>query len=497
MLKNIIKYSIIVNVGLFLGRLVGFLREIIIADKYGAGDYADVAILVLTLPDVMVNILVGGALSAVLIPAFSRDKERSFDLFFQASIFFGLFAFLISFVLSINSGLVTSIIAPGLKSEVLDKASDGVMAVVYVIPFFVLTGVSTAILHFRNQFLVVGLGTFIFNVVVVFMLVVSNSDLLVFYVVLSVFFGALLRWVSQLVVLFYKQSRPHLKDVFDGFLIDKGLIFSYFQAVISGGVLFVYPVIARSYSSYDGSGGVAIFSYATKLIELPLLFCVSFLSIVLFPKLSIFFNEDKSKYNQYVFNGFQLSFALSLVAVVTIAAVSESYVRVVYGMGLSEDALQRLLVAFRTGLVLVILQGLVTYFMMVLHSSGKHSIPLYFNGVGMAALWFSLASYESLAVSQVFMVMVYVYVFLLTVYFVFICFVLDFFERFLADLYFILCSSLIAFLFGFVLKEVKGFFVSDIFIVGLGVLFGLLCVVAISLCHKKVFKYFREKLLDV
>ncbi len=57
---------------LALSRASGVLRESALAAAFGVGAAADAVVLMLTLPDLMVNVLLGGALSYVLLPQWAR-----------------------------------------------------------------------------------------------------------------------------------------------------------------------------------------------------------------------------------------------------------------------------------------------------------------------------------------------------------------------------------------------------------------------------------------
>jgi len=83
MIKSILLSTIVLNVGLLLGRLSGFVRESIVATTYGTSSQADIVVLMLTVPDLLVNILVGGAMGAVLIPEFNSSSGNAKKLLFQ------------------------------------------------------------------------------------------------------------------------------------------------------------------------------------------------------------------------------------------------------------------------------------------------------------------------------------------------------------------------------------------------------------------------------
>ena len=80
--KDIFLSSFIVTFGLLLGRLFGFLREVLIASKFGISSESDIATILLTIPDFLVGLIAGGALSAVLIPEFQKIENMRLKINF-------------------------------------------------------------------------------------------------------------------------------------------------------------------------------------------------------------------------------------------------------------------------------------------------------------------------------------------------------------------------------------------------------------------------------
>jgi putative peptidoglycan lipid II flippase len=62
---------------LLASRVLGLLRESVQAATLGATGQGDVAILMLTLPDLLTGILAAGALSYVLLPLWARQPARA------------------------------------------------------------------------------------------------------------------------------------------------------------------------------------------------------------------------------------------------------------------------------------------------------------------------------------------------------------------------------------------------------------------------------------
>ncbi|RYY95353.1 MAG: hypothetical protein EOO24_23015 [Comamonadaceae bacterium] len=59
---------------LLASRLLGVVRESALAAAFGSGGLADVAVLMLTLPDWVASVMASGALAYVLLPAWSQQQ---------------------------------------------------------------------------------------------------------------------------------------------------------------------------------------------------------------------------------------------------------------------------------------------------------------------------------------------------------------------------------------------------------------------------------------
>ena len=164
MTKKILFSFIIVNLGIIFGRFSGFFREISIADIFGVSIYSDIAIILLTLPDIIINLLIGGALSSSLIPYMASNDEFKNRIAYQAGLLFFLVFIFISVIFSINSEIIIKLIAPGFNRESVGLAIDYLPYVFYIIPLCVVTGVTTSYLNYNEKFMIPSLGTLFFNI---------------------------------------------------------------------------------------------------------------------------------------------------------------------------------------------------------------------------------------------------------------------------------------------------------------------------------------------
>lgn len=415
MFKRILSASIILNLGLLLGRLLGFVREILIAEAYGANWQADVIVTILTLPNILINILVGGALTAALVPSFTADRSGSRTLAYQVSLVIFLVFIGIAALLAWQSPVLTQLLAPGYSGQAAAVAESGVAIVVLLLPLFVLTGVTTALLQARERFAIPSLGTFFFNAVLIAGLwfAIQQDTFSVNVIVMSVFAAGALRYVSQLLAV-----RPSFHPVvcLRPWQISGDLVRRYWQAMLSGGVIFIYPVAARAYASMVGEGGVAMFSYAMRLIELPLLLCVSFLGVVLLPRLSEAYAQNREMFSKLVVYGFQAVFVLGTVAVTTLFVGRQSYTRLVYGRGVQPEALQDITQLVAVGLLCVLFQGAVVFMTATFNAARKTHLPLVINFAGGVGLLFFLYVGNSNSLLQIMITLTSVYGFLAIIY---------------------------------------------------------------------------------
>lgn len=382
MFKALLLSSLAINFGLLLGRLSGFAREAFVATTYGATAQADIVVLMLTVPDFLVNILIGGALGAVLVPEFTQHPEQARKLLYQSLLFFGVVFSGVAAGLYWQTDTLVSLLVPGFAKAQAAQAAVALGWVIWLIPLTVLAGVVTAFLHARNMFAVAALGTLIVNSAIIAGLILVYFEYgSLRLVAVCVLLGGLIRMLSQLMQVRLVWSP--LASLFPGRL-NKALLMRYGQAMLSGSVLLLFPVVARALASYEGEGSVALFSYATRLIEFPLAIAVTFLAAVLFPRLAQSFSADPVQHRQLIRYGVQITLGLSLVAATTLISLSNAYAEFVYGHGDMNDSSVALVGALTTiGLAALPLQGLSSFLTAVFNARKDTLTPLLLNGTGL------------------------------------------------------------------------------------------------------------------
>jgi len=274
---------------LLLGRLTGFGREWLLSARAGASGSSDLAIVLLTLPDLLVNLLLGGGLGATLVPVLQQlptaQRQR---LAAQVALPVGAAFALLAVLLALGAPGLLELLAPGVPLAHRAAAQLPLGLALLAVPLTALAGVSTALLNASGRFGLGACGTALFNLLVIAAL--ASRLPLVWAVAAGVLAGALLRLLVQVVGASSGTpagagQRP--VGIWQGpWLVDRPLLrrFGGNFGFVTGLVLL--PPIARAWASTADPGTLSLFNYAGKLVDLPLGVLMGALSTVLLPHLA-------------------------------------------------------------------------------------------------------------------------------------------------------------------------------------------------------------------
>ncbi|MEQ1705302.1 MAG: lipid II flippase MurJ [Rickettsiales bacterium] len=295
-IKKLLSAGTIIAFGMLAGRVLGFLREMLLATYFGAGSDANIAISLLLIPDFITALLIGGAVSSVLIPAFAeRDEERSLALFWQS-----LLLFVVIFI----------VLAVGLS---LFLQYDFIAIALCSLPLTAATGIFTAYLQHKNKFIVPAFTTVIFNSVILGALWFLPADLLTLAV--AVIIASFARLMAGYMA-FFRAGGQYINIISAKPEIDRKLLVAYGQSATSNmlSILILYtPFMLAALFSL---GDFALFNYAFKLIIFPSVLLQTVIQMVVLPwfvgNLKLSSNSNKT-YNYSIWIGLVASFGVSLV----------------------------------------------------------------------------------------------------------------------------------------------------------------------------------------
>lgn len=368
--------GVLLSLALLVGRLAGFVRELLLASSLGLSANADVAIVLLTLPDLLVNLLLSGGLSIALVPALrNAKKENAAALFQQASIAVAVLFSLMALAFVLAPSFFLGAMAPGIHLPLAIKSSGVLLALGFALPLTALSGVSASALNASNRFFVAGCGTLIFNLcIIVGLLSVRSTDQILVMLCWAILFGAALRWLSQLVAI--PEIYRHRSE--RGLLLDMHLLRTFFAGLTASSLLLLVPVVVRAFASMLGVGQIAAFNYANKLVELPLGILITTLATVAYPRMCELFASDQATLAmQELQQILQRATLLSIAVVIPGIWFADSVVTLLFLRGnITVDAVGSIVRLMRIALLTIPCVGISSLAAATLNAQGKTSTVL-------------------------------------------------------------------------------------------------------------------------
>lgn len=299
--SNFLKSGLIVAIGVLLGRVSGFFRDILLAREFGATAIADGIMLILTLPDLLTGLFVGGALAAVMVPELqTAPVQKRPQIFWRTSVVAAMCFGVMALLFYVGLEYVLQVLAPGFEQEIVVNNRDAFGVSLVALPFAVLAAVTTAYLQSWQRYLAAAFGTLIVNmsvVAAVFWKIQTRPLLVLAYAVLV---GAVLRWAVQLIAVSRLPKDVHApsgENEDPEERVAKSELTRvwrrYVEALGAGSLLLLLPVAARSFASLGDAGSIAVFNYSIKLVEFPLNAVLTVFSTVLFPYFARFSQQNE------------------------------------------------------------------------------------------------------------------------------------------------------------------------------------------------------------
>ncbi len=306
MLLNIIKISCLI----FISKIIGFIRDIIIANKFGINFKTDAFYTVFKISNMLRRIFAEGAFSYVFIPILSKYKEKKTKkkiIELISSIYFVLFFILIIItILGINfSKNIIYIISPGFfKNNLKLKTIDKLLKITF--PYIILislTSYISSILNIWDMFLIPNFSPIILNIIIILYILFINKYFksTIFSLAWSIIIGGIIQLLIQKISI----KNIYLNIKFNILNIHNKNIYKIIKNIIP--IIFeisIYQtsqIINNNICSYFKSGSISWIYYADKLLELPVSILGNTTSTILLPKLSKnFHNKNKKKCNKII-----------------------------------------------------------------------------------------------------------------------------------------------------------------------------------------------------
>ncbi len=322
-----------------LSRILGYVRDILIAVFVGTSALADSFFVAFRLPNTFRRLFAEGTFNAAFVPIYAKligRKKKSFD--FANQIFNFLFLFLIILVLlaEVFTGGVVLIISPGFKSnpEKFNQAVD-LTRITFPFLFFVsLSSFYSAILNSYKKFAVAAALPIILNIFLILSLLISYyfNQSYVRFMAYAVFLAGL----AQLILLVFYSKKYFFAKINFKILLTKNIkkfFTKLLPSVFSSGIVQINILIGTIIASFQ-PGAVSYLYYADRIYQLPLALTGIAIGTVILPILSALkLRKEKQKISFLQNRAVELSLFLALPASVGIILAAEIIISSLFGYG--------------------------------------------------------------------------------------------------------------------------------------------------------------------
>ncbi|MGE4242772.1 lipid II flippase MurJ [Ramlibacter sp.] len=276
-----------VSLGLLLAsRLFGLLRESAQAAAFGATGAADVAVLMLTLPDWIAGVVASGALAYVLLPAWARQARPEVEAV-QRNVMLVLLGLglVLGLLLLVAHRQALALLAPGLSIFWRLVAGELLVWAALAIPLALLAALwATRLQHERDFAGMYGANLVVNGVLVAVLLWAGRVSS--FYVLGMGLVAAMVLRLAWLQWRLRTANKEALDSRLRGNDEARPRASLWLWAALSAGLPLALPFVARSIASQHGEGALATFNYAWKLVELPLMLAVQLVATLAFPHIA-------------------------------------------------------------------------------------------------------------------------------------------------------------------------------------------------------------------
>jgi putative peptidoglycan lipid II flippase len=336
-----IRSFLTVSSGTLASRLLGFVRDSLVAALLGAGPVADAFLAAFQLVNVVRRLLTEGGLNAALVPAWLRVRESGGAV--AAAAFAGrvlgtVTAALIAatVLLALAMPLVIMALAPGFAGrDTLQLATENARLMLPYLAFAGPVTVMMALLNAQGRFALTAFSPLLFNialiVVMATLLIVPQGSARAAQIIAATVGIAGLLQLSVLVLRNGKSIAKPLRISFDkeirGFLAKAG---PGMMASSAPQLLMVAGAIIASSSP----SAVSWLYFANRLVELPLGIVGVAMGTVLIPELTRAVRaEDHTAIARAESRGLELAVGLALPATLGLIVLSEPIVRLLFERG--------------------------------------------------------------------------------------------------------------------------------------------------------------------
>ena len=286
MSRPLARSALIIGLGNVGSRVLGLLRELVIAALFGATAPTDAFRVAFRVPLALYDLFIGGMISAALVPVFSGltgDRALLTRLISALLTLIVLVLLLVVALLLLAAPWLMPLLAAGYPPEVQQLSVDLVRVLMPSLIFMGLSGVLTALLYAQERFQLPAVAIMAYNAGMVVAALLLHQVFGIASLAIGVLAGAAFQVVLQSPGLRGLPLRPSI-DFSDPAV--RQVFRLYFPVALGLVVSAAGIAIDTNLASRTGAGNLAAMGFATTLVQFPLGLVATGVSAAVLPSLS-------------------------------------------------------------------------------------------------------------------------------------------------------------------------------------------------------------------
>lgn len=345
---RLVANAMTVGVWTLLSRILGFVRDILIAAWLGTGPVAEAFLVAFALPNMFRRFFAEGAFNMAFVPLFSKKLEAGEDakgFAEQALAALGALLILITILATVFMPWLVLAMASGFQGDERFDIAVALGRIVFVYILLIsLAALFSGVLNASGRFAAAAAAPVLLNIILIAALVIGQTGIGPSFIgdvagaqtgtMLSI--GVVLAGIAQLALVWWaaaragfnlRLTRPRLSPEI------KRLAVIAAPAALAGGVVQINLLVGRQVASFF-DGAIAWLAYADRLYQLPLGVVGIAIGIVLLPDLSRRLAANDTAGGQNAFSrATEISLALAVPAAVALAVIPVSLISVLFERG--------------------------------------------------------------------------------------------------------------------------------------------------------------------
>ncbi len=339
--QNVAKSAAMIAIFTLLSKALGFIREVMIASRYGSGIETDTYFVAMTATVIIVGTL-GAALNTTLIPIFSEIGEKRgtngqlkylnniLNLVFLSTLILAILGF-------IFSPLIIKVLAKGFEGPQFDLAVKLNRVGLPIIIFLGFTHVLSGFLHSKQIFGPHAIMGFPYNAVfLIYLFLFSKNTNIAVLMGVSVI-AASTQFLIQVPAVRHLGYRYSLNVNLNDPYLKKAMIL-IFPVLIGSAVQQINVIIDKTLASDLVRGSISALTYSSRINELIISVFVAAIATVIFPMLSSAFSRNEDDLVKDIFKqGVNIILIITIPATIGIMLLAKPMVFLFFQRGAFDD----------------------------------------------------------------------------------------------------------------------------------------------------------------